>query len=394
MSKEKFERNKPHVNVGTIGHVDHGKTTLTAAISAVLSKASGGEVKDFASIDNAPEERERGITINTSHIEYDTETRHYAHVDCPGHADYVKNMITGAAQMDGGILVVAATDGPMPQTREHILLSRQVGVPHLVVFMNKCDMVDDEELLELVEMEVRELLSEYDFPGDDIPVIQGSALKALEGDAEWEEKILELAAALDAYIPLPERDIDKPFILPIEDVFSISGRGTVVTGRVERGIIKVGEEVEIIGIHATTKTTCTGVEMFRKLLDEGRAGENVGVLLRGTKREDVERGQVLAKPGSITPHTKFESEVYVLSKDEGGRHTPFFKGYRPQFYFRTTDITGAVELPEGVEMVMPGDNLKFVVELIAPIAMDEGLRFAIREGGRTVGAGVVSTIIE
>ena len=394
MSKEKFERNKPHVNVGTIGHVDHGKTTLTAAITNVLAKAHGGEAKDFASIDNAPEERERGITISTSHVEYDTDTRHYAHVDCPGHADYVKNMITGAAQMDGGILVVAATDGPMPQTREHILLSRQVGVPHLVVFMNKCDMVDDEELLELVEMEVRELLSEYDFPGDDLPVIQGSALKALEGEPEWEAKILELADALDSYIPLPERDIDKPFILPIEDVFSISGRGTVVTGRVERGIIKVGEEVEIIGLKPTTKTTCTGVEMFRKLLDEGRAGENVGVLLRGTKREEIERGQVLAKPGSITPHTKFESEVYVLSKDEGGRHTPFFKGYRPQFYFRTTDITGAVELPEGVEMVMPGDNLKFVVELIAPIAMDEGLRFAIREGGRTVGAGVVSTIIE
>jgi elongation factor Tu len=394
VSKEKFERNKPHVNVGTIGHVDHGKTTLTAAISAVLTKKFGGDVKDFAQIDNAPEERERGITINTSHIEYDTEARHYAHVDCPGHADYVKNMITGAAQMDGGILVVAATDGPMPQTREHILLSRQVGVPHLVVFMNKCDMVDDEELLELVEMEVRELLSEYDFPGDDLPVIQGSALKALEGIPEWEEKILELADALDTYIPLPERDIDKPFILPIEDVFSISGRGTVVTGRVERGIVKVGEEVEIIGLRDTTKTTCTGVEMFRKLLDEGRAGENVGVLLRGTKREEIERGQVLAKPGSITPHTKFEGEVYILSKDEGGRHTPFFKGYRPQFYFRTTDITGAVELPEGVEMVMPGDNLKFVVDLIGPIAMDEGLRFAIREGGRTVGAGVVSKIIE
>ena len=394
MSKAKFERNKPHVNVGTIGHVDHGKTTLTAAISAVLTKAHGGEVKDFASIDNAPEERERGITINTSHIEYDTDARHYAHVDCPGHADYVKNMITGAAQMDGGILVVAATDGPMPQTREHILLSRQVGVPHLVVFMNKCDMVDDEELLELVEMEVRELLSEYDFPGDDLPVIQGSALKALEGDPKWEAKILELADALDTYIPLPERDIDKPFILPIEDVFSIAGRGTVVTGRVERGIIKVGEEVEIVGLRPTVKTTCTGVEMFRKLLDEGRAGENVGVLLRGTKRDDVERGQVLAKPGSIKPHTKFEGEVYILSKDEGGRHTPFFKGYRPQFYFRTTDITGAVELPEGVEMVMPGDNLKFVVELIGPIAMDEGLRFAIREGGRTVGAGVVSKIIE
>jgi len=392
VSKEKFERNKPHVNVGTIGHVDHGKTTLTAAITCVLAKKNGGEAKDFASIDNAPEERERGITISTSHVEYDTDARHYAHVDCPGHADYVKNMITGAAQMDGGILVVAATDGPMPQTREHILLARQVGVPHLIVFMNKCDMVDDEELLELVEMEVRELLSEYDFPGDDIPVIQGSALKALEGEAEWEEKIYELADALDSYFPLPERDIDKPFILPIEDVFSISGRGTVVTGRVERGIIKVGEEVEIIGLKETAKSTCTGVEMFRKLLDEGRAGENVGVLLRGIKREEIERGQVLAAPGSITPHSKFESEVYILSKDEGGRHTPFFKGYRPQFYFRTTDITGAVELPEGVEMVMPGDNLKFVVELIAPIAMDEGLRFAIREGGRTVGAGVVSSI--
>ncbi|PKH01826.1 elongation factor Tu [Psychromonas sp. MB-3u-54] len=394
MSKAKFERKKPHLNVGTIGHVDHGKTTLTAAISAVLTKAHGGEVKDFASIDNAPEERERGITINTSHIEYDTDTRHYAHVDCPGHADYVKNMITGAAQMDAGILVVAATDGPMPQTREHILLSRQVGVPHLIVFMNKCDMVDDEELLELVEMEVRELLSEYDFPGDDLPVIQGSALKALEGDPAWEAKVMELAEALDTYIPLPERDIDKPFILPIEDVFSIAGRGTVVTGRVERGIIKVGQEVEIIGLRPTVKTTCTGVEMFRKLLDEGRAGENVGILLRGTKRDDVERGQVLAKPGSIKPHTKFEGEVYILSKDEGGRHTPFFKGYRPQFFFRTTDITGAVELPEGVEMVMPGDNLKFVVDLIGPVAMDEGLRFAIREGGRTVGAGVVSKIIE
>jgi elongation factor Tu len=394
VSKAKFERKKPHLNVGTIGHVDHGKTTLTAAISAVLTKAHGGEVKDFASIDNAPEERERGITINTSHIEYDTDTRHYAHVDCPGHADYVKNMITGAAQMDAGILVVAATDGPMPQTREHILLSRQVGVPHLIVFMNKCDMVDDEELLELVEMEVRELLSEYDFPGDDLPVIQGSALKALEGDPKWEAKVMELAEALDTYIPLPERDIDKPFILPIEDVFSIAGRGTVVTGRVERGIIKVGQEVEIIGLRPTVKTTCTGVEMFRKLLDEGRAGENVGILLRGTKRDDVERGQVLAKPGSIKPHTKFEGEVYILSKDEGGRHTPFFKGYRPQFFFRTTDITGAVELPEGVEMVMPGDNLKFVVDLIGPVAMDEGLRFAIREGGRTVGAGVVSKIIE
>ena len=394
MAKEKFERSKPHVNVGTIGHVDHGKTTLTAAISAVLTKVHGGEVKDFAQIDNAPEERERGITINTSHIEYDTETRHYAHVDCPGHADYIKNMITGAAQMDGAILVVAATDGPMPQTREHILLSRQVGVPFIIVFMNKCDMVDDEELLELVEMEVRELLSEYEFPGDDLQVIQGSALGALNGEANWEAKILELAEALDTYIPEPERAIDGAFIMPIEDVFSISGRGTVVTGRVERGIVKVGDEVEVVGIRDTQKSTCTGVEMFRKLLDEGRAGENCGVLLRGLKREDVERGQVLAQPGSINPHTKFESEVYVLSKDEGGRHTPFFKGYRPQFYFRTTDITGSVELPEGVEMVMPGDNLKFVVELIAPIAMDEGLRFAIREGGRTVGAGVVSKIID
>ncbi|WP_299494152.1 elongation factor Tu [uncultured Shewanella sp.] len=393
MAKEKFERSKPHVNVGTIGHVDHGKTTLTAAISAVLTKTYGGEVKDFAQIDNAPEERERGITINTSHIEYDTPTRHYAHVDCPGHADYVKNMITGAAQMDGAILVVASTDGPMPQTREHILLSRQVGVPFIIVFMNKCDMVDDEELLELVEMEVRELLSEYEFPGDDLPVIQGSALKALEGEAEWEAKTLELAEALDTYIPEPERAIDGAFILPIEDVFSISGRGTVVTGRVERGIIKVGEEVEIVGIKDTTKTTCTGVEMFRKLLDEGRAGENCGVLLRGTKRDEVERGQVLAAPGSINPHTTFESEVYVLSKEEGGRHTPFFKGYRPQFYFRTTDVTGTIELPEGVEMVMPGDNIKMVVTLICPIAMDEGLRFAIREGGRTVGAGVVAKIV-
>ena len=394
MAKEKFERLKPHVNVGTIGHVDHGKTTLTAAISAVLTKVHGGEVKDFAQIDNAPEERERGITINTSHIEYDTETRHYAHVDCPGHADYIKNMITGAAQMDGAILVVAATDGPMPQTREHILLSRQVGVPFIIVFMNKCDVVDDEELLELVEMEVRELLSEYDFPGDDLPVIQGSALGALQGEEKWEAKVVELADALDSYIPEPERAIDGAFIMPIEDVFSISGRGTVVTGRVERGIIKVGEEVEVVGIRDTQKSTCTGVEMFRKLLDEGRAGENCGVLLRGLKREDVERGQVLCAPGSILPHTKFESEVYVLSKDEGGRHTPFFKGYRPQFYFRTTDITGSVELPEGVEMVMPGDNLKFVVELINPVAMDEGLRFAIREGGRTVGAGVVSTILD
>ncbi|RAJ99202.1 elongation factor Tu [Aliidiomarina maris] len=394
MAKAKFERSKPHVNVGTIGHVDHGKTTLTAAITTVLAKTYGGSAKDFASIDNAPEERERGITISTSHVEYDTPSRHYAHVDCPGHADYVKNMITGAAQMDGAILVVAATDGPMPQTREHILLSRQVGVPFIVVFMNKCDMVDDEELLELVEMEVRELLSEYDFPGDDLPVIQGSALKALEGEEEWEKKIIELAEALDSYIPEPERDIDKPFLMPIEDVFSISGRGTVVTGRVERGIVNTGDEVEIVGIKDTTKTTVTGVEMFRKLLDEGRAGENIGALLRGTKREDIQRGQVLAKPGSITPHTKFEAEVYVLSKEEGGRHTPFFKGYRPQFYFRTTDVTGAVELPEGVEMVMPGDNIKFVVELIAPIAMDDGLRFAIREGGRTVGAGVVSKILD
>ncbi|MDH0446794.1 elongation factor Tu [Shewanella sp. GD04112] len=392
MAKAKFERSKPHVNVGTIGHVDHGKTTLTAAISHVLAKTYGGEAKDFSQIDNAPEERERGITINTSHIEYDTPTRHYAHVDCPGHADYVKNMITGAAQMDGAILVVASTDGPMPQTREHILLSRQVGVPFIIVFMNKCDMVDDAELLELVEMEVRELLSEYDFPGDDLPVIQGSALKALEGEPEWEAKILELAAALDSYIPEPERDIDKPFLMPIEDVFSISGRGTVVTGRVERGIVRVGDEVEIVGIRATTKTTCTGVEMFRKLLDEGRAGENCGILLRGTKRDDVERGQVLSKPGSINPHTTFESEVYVLSKEEGGRHTPFFKGYRPQFYFRTTDVTGTIELPEGVEMVMPGDNIKMKVTLICPIAMDEGLRFAIREGGRTVGAGVVAKI--
>ena len=394
MAKEKFERSKPHVNVGTIGHVDHGKTTLTAAISHVLTKTYGGEVKDFAQIDNAPEERERGITINTSHIEYDTEVRHYAHVDCPGHADYVKNMITGAAQMDGAILVVASTDGPMPQTREHILLSRQVGVPFIIVFMNKCDMVDDEELLELVEMEVRELLSEYDFPGDDLPVIQGSALGALNGEAQWEEKILELANALDTYIPEPVRAIDGAFILPIEDVFSIQGRGTVVTGRVERGIVKVGDDVAIVGIKETTQTTCTGVEMFRKLLDEGRAGENCGVLLRGTKREEVERGQVLAQPGSITPHTTFESEIYVLSKEEGGRHTPFFKGYRPQFYFRTTDVTGTIELAEGVEMVMPGDNVQMKVTLICPIAMDEGLRFAIREGGRTVGAGVVAKIVE
>ena len=394
MSKEKFERTKPHVNVGTIGHVDHGKTTLTAAITTVLAKHYGGAARAFDQIDNAPEEKARGITINTSHVEYDTPTRHYAHVDCPGHADYVKNMITGAAQMDGAILVVAATDGPMPQTREHILLGRQVGVPYIIVFLNKCDMVDDEELLELVEMEVRELLSQYDFPGDDTPIIRGSALQALNGVAEWEEKILELAQALDTYIPEPERAIDQPFLLPIEDVFSISGRGTVVTGRVERGIIRTGDEVEIVGIKPTAKTTVTGVEMFRKLLDEGRAGENIGALLRGTKREEIERGQVLAKPGSITPHTDFESEVYVLSKEGGGRHTPFFKGYRPQFYFRTTDVTGTIELPEGVEMVMPGENVKITVELIAPIAMENGLRFAIREGGRTVGAGVVAKIIE
>ncbi len=379
--------------MSTIGHVDHGKTTLTAAITNVLAKHFGGKAFAFDQIDKAPEERERGITINTSHVEYDTATRHYAHVDCPGHADYVKNMITGAAQMDGAILVVAATDGPMPQTREHILLGRQVGIPYMIVFMNKCDMVDDEELLELVEMEVRELLTEYDFPGDDLPVVRGSALKALEGDAAWEEKIIELAGHLDTYIPEPERAIDLPFLMPIEDVFSIAGRGTVVTGRVERGIVKVGETVEIVGIKDTVSTTCTGVEMFRKLLDEGRAGENIGALLRGVKREDVERGQVLAKPGSIKPHTKFESEVYVLSKEEGGRHTPFFKGYRPQFYFRTTDVTGTIELPEGVEMVMPGDNIKMVVTLIAPIAMDDGLRFAIREGGRTVGAGVVASVI-
>ena len=394
MAKEKFDRSKTHANIGTIGHVDHGKTTLTAAIATVLAKTYGGEAKDYASIDNAPEERERGITINTSHIEYETPKRHYAHVDCPGHADYVKNMITGAAQMDGAILVIAATDGPMAQTREHILLSRNVGVPKIVVFLNKCDMVDDEELLELVEMEVRELLSQYDFPGDDTPIIRGSALQALNGVAEWEEKILELAQALDTYIPEPERAIDQPFLLPIEDVFSISGRGTVVTGRVERGIIRTGDEVEIVGIKPTAKTTVTGVEMFRKLLDEGRAGENIGALLRGTKREEIERGQVLAKPGSITPHTDFESEVYVLSKEEGGRHTPFFKGYRPQFYFRTTDVTGTIELPEGVEMVMPGDNIKMTVSLIHPIAMDQGLRFAIREGGRTVGAGVVAKIIK
>ena len=394
MAKEKFERTKPHVNVGTIGHVDHGKTTLTAALTKVCAEVFGGESRDFDQIDNAPEERERGITIATSHVEYESETRHYAHVDCPGHADYVKNMITGAAQMDGAILVVSAADGPMPQTREHILLSRQVGVPKIVVFMNKADMVDDEELLELVEMEVRELLDQYEFPGDDTPIVIGSALKALEGDADFVGKVKELVEALDDYIPEPERAVDQPFLMPIEDVFSISGRGTVVTGRVERGIINVGEEIEIVGIKDTQTTTCTGVEMFRKLLDEGRAGENVGVLLRGTKREEVERGQVLSKPGSITPHTKFEAEVYVLSKDEGGRHTPFFKGYRPQFYFRTTDVTGSVELPEGVEMVMPGDNVNMVVDLIAPIAMDDGLRFAIREGGRTVGAGVVTKVIE
>lgn len=393
MAKEKFERSKPHVNVGTIGHVDHGKTTLTAALTTILAEKFGGTAKAYDQIDAAPEEKARGITINTAHVEYETESRHYAHVDCPGHADYVKNMITGAAQMDGAILVCSAADGPMPQTREHILLARQVGVPYIIVFMNKCDMVDDAELLELVEMEIRDLLSSYDFPGDDCPIVQGSALRALEGDAAYKEKIFELAAALDSYIPTPERAIDKPFLLPIEDVFSISGRGTVVTGRVERGIIKVGEEIEIVGLKDTQKTTCTGVEMFRKLLDEGQAGDNVGVLLRGTKREDVERGQVLAKPGSITPHTKFEAEVYVLSKEEGGRHTPFFANYRPQFYFRTTDVTGAVTLAEGVEMVMPGENVKITVELIAPIAMENGLRFAIREGGRTVGAGVVANVI-
>jgi elongation factor Tu len=397
MAKSKFERKKTHVNVGTIGHVDHGKTTLTAALTRVCAETWGGEMRNFDQIDNAPEERERGITINTSHVEYDSPNRHYAHVDCPGHADYVKNMITGAAQMDGAILVCSAADGPMPQTREHILLSRQVGVPYIVVFMNKADMVDDAELLELVEMEVRELLSMYDFPGDDTPVIIGSALMALNGEDGSEmgtTAVKKLVETLDSYIPDPIRDIEKPFLLPIEDVFSISGRGTVVTGRIERGIVKVGDEIEIVGLKDTTKTTCTGVEMFRKLLDEGRAGENVGVLLRGTKREDVERGQVLAKPGSITPHTVFEAEVYVLGKDEGGRHTPFFKGYRPQFYFRTTDVTGACELPEGVEMVMPGDNTKLVVTLIHPIAMDDGLRFAIREGGRTVGAGVVAKILK
>jgi elongation factor Tu len=396
MSKVKFERNKPHVNVGTIGHVDHGKTTLTAALTKVMAIASGGVVKNFDEIDNAPEEKARGITISTSHVEYESANRHYAHVDCPGHADYVKNMITGAAQMDGAILVVSAADGPMPQTREHILLSRQVGVPYIVVYMNKADMVDDDELLELVEMEIRELLDAYDFPGDDTPVIIGSALKALEGDESeiGVPSIMRLVEALDTYVPEPERAIAGDYLMPVEDVFSISGRGTVVTGRIERGVVKVGEEIEIVGIKATQKTVCTGVEMFRKLLDQGEAGDNVGVLLRGTKREDVERGQVLAKPGSITPHTKFECEVYILSKDEGGRHTPFFNGYRPQFYFRTTDVTGACELPSGIEMVMPGDNVKMEVTLIAPIAMEDGLRFAIREGGRTVGAGVVAKILE
>ena len=396
MSKEKFERTKPHVNVGTIGHVDHGKTTLTAALTKVLSESEGGEYRSYEQIDNAPEERERGITIATAHVEYESPVRHYAHVDCPGHADYIKNMITGAAQMDGAILVVSAADGPMPQTREHILLARQVGVPHVVVYLNKSDMVDDKELMELVEMEVRELLTSYEFPGDEAPIVTGSALKALEGDTgeHGAESIKKLVSAMDEYIPEPERAVDGDFLMPVEDVFSISGRGTVVTGRIERGIVKVGDEVGIVGIRETSATTCTGVEMFRKLLDEGRAGDNVGVLLRGTKREEVERGQVLCKPGSITPHVEFESEVYVLSKEEGGRHTPFFKGYRPQFYFRTTDVTGEVELESGVEMVMPGDNVKFKVKLIAPIAMEEGLRFAIREGGRTVGAGVVTKVIQ
>jgi elongation factor Tu len=396
MAKGKFERNKPHCNIGTIGHVDHGKTTLTAAITSVLAEVGGAQKINYDEIDKAPEEKARGITINTAHVEYETANRHYAHVDCPGHADYVKNMITGAAQMDGAILVVSAADGPMPQTREHILLARQVGVPSLVVFLNKVDMVDDPELVDLVEMEVRELLSSYNFPGDDIPVIRGSALAALDGTnpALGKEKILELMAAVDSYIPQPDRPIDKPFLMPVEDVFSISGRGTVVTGRVEKGIVKVGEEVEIVGLKPTVKTTCTGVEMFRKLLDEGRAGDNVGVLLRGTKREDIERGQVLAKPGSITPHTSFEAETYILSKEEGGRHTPFFANYRPQFYFRTTDVTGSIKLPEGKEMVMPGDNVNLIVELIAPIAMEEGLRFAIREGGRTVGAGVVAKVLK
>ena len=394
MAKAKFERSKPHVNIGTIGHVDHGKTTLTAAISKVLSDRGLAEKVDFENIDQAPEERERGITINTAHIEYQTDKRHYAHVDCPGHADYVKNMITGAAQMDGAILVVSAADGPMPQTREHILLARQVGVPYIVVFLNKVDMVDDEELLELVEMEVRELLTEYSFPGDDIPIIKGSALGALNGEGQWEDRIMELMEAVDSYIPTPERPVDQAFLMPIEDVFTITGRGTVVTGRVERGVVNVGEEVEIVGIKPTAKTTVTGVEMFRKLLDSGQAGDNIGALLRGTKKEEVERGQVLAKPGSVSPHTSFKSEVYVLTKDEGGRHTPFFTGYKPQFYFRTTDITGEVNLPEGVEMVMPGDNIEMSVELIHPIAMEEGLRFAIREGGRTVASGVVATIVK
>jgi len=394
VAKEKFERTKPHVNVGTIGHIDHGKTTLTAAITKVLAETVGGEAKSFEEIDNAPEERERGITIATSHVEYQTEKRHYAHVDCPGHADYIKNMITGAAQMDGAILVVSAADGPMPQTREHVLLARQVNVPYIVVFLNKVDMVDDEELLELVEMEVRELLSEYEYPGDEVPVIRGSALKALEGDEQYKKSILELAEALDNYIPEPERPLDKPFLMPIEDVFTITGRGTVVTGRIEQGIIKTGDEVEIVGIRPTQKTVVTGVEMFRKILDEGRAGDNVGCLLRGIERDAVERGQVLAAPGSITPHTKFKAQVYALKKEEGGRHTPFFNGYRPQFYFRTTDVTGVCQLPEGTEMVMPGDNVELTVELIQPIAMDEGLRFAIREGGRTVGSGVVTQIIE
>ena len=395
MAKEKFERSKPHVNIGTIGHVDHGKTTLTAAITTVLAKHGQAEARDYDQIDGAPEEKERGITISTSHVEYETENRHYAHVDCPGHADYVKNMITGAAQMDGAILVVSAADGPMPQTREHILLSRQVGVPYIVVFLNKCDMVDDEELLELVEMEVRDLLSEYDFPGDDVPVIKGSALKALEGEAEWEEKILELMNAVDEYIPTPERETDKPFMMPVEDVFSITGRGTVATGRVERGKLKVGDVVEIVGLADESKeTTVTGVEMFRKMLDEAVAGDNIGALLRGVSREEVVRGQVLAQPGSITPHTKFKAQVYVLTKDEGGRHTPFFSNYRPQFYFRTTDVTGIITLPEGVEMVMPGDNVEMTVELITPVAIEEGTKFSIREGGRTVGAGSVSEIIE
>jgi elongation factor Tu len=394
VAKEKFERDKPHVNVGTIGHIDHGKTTLTAAITKVLAEAYGGQARSFADIDNAPEEKERGITIATSHVEYETPNRHYAHVDCPGHADYVKNMITGAAQMDGAILVVSAADGPMPQTREHILLARQVGVPYIVVFLNKADMVDDDELLELVEVEVRELLSEYDFPGDDVPFITGSALKALEGDAEYTQKIIELAEQLDSYIPEPVRELERPFLMPVEDVFSITGRGTVATGRVEQGIVKTGETVEIVGIKDKASTVVTGVEMFRKILDEGRAGDNVGCLLRGTKREDIERGQVLCKPGSINPHTRFKAEVYVLKKEEGGRHTPFFTGYRPQFYFRTTDVTGAANLPEGTEMVMPGDNVQMDIELIQPIAMDAGLRFAIREGGRTVGSGVVTEVVQ